>query len=109
MRVQGSWLIASHNSTNSITSNLRSVPSTLAIYNQDADTITALHSTLIPHRLYQQIPQYFIKQGQTADIGCGIGRDSFYLQQQGYIVTGVDASVTMLAQTYYQIGLNYQS
>ena len=71
---------------------------TITAYNQDADKIAALHSTLIPHKLYQQIQQHFIKQGQTADIGCGIGRDSFYLQQQGYMVTGVDASVAMLAQ-----------
>ena len=71
---------------------------TITAYNQDADKIAALHSTLIPHKLYQQINQHFIKQGQTADIGCGIGRDSFYLQQQGYMVTGVDASVAMLTQ-----------
>ena len=50
---------------------------TITAYNQDADTIAALHSTLIPHRLYQQIDQHFIKQGQTVDIG--IGRHSFYL------------------------------
>ena len=71
---------------------------TITAYNQDADKIAALHSTLIPHKLYQQINSHFIKQGQTADIGCGIGRDSFYLQQQGYMATGVDASVAMLAQ-----------
>jgi len=71
---------------------------TITAYNQDAQSIAALHATLIPEKLYQQINSHFIKQGQTADIGCGIGRDSFYLQQQGYIVTGVDASVAMLTQ-----------
>jgi hypothetical protein len=34
---------------------------TITAYNQDADEITALHSTLIPHKLYQKIHQYFIK------------------------------------------------
>jgi len=71
---------------------------TITAYNQDAQSIAALHATLIPEKLYQQINSHFIKHGQTADIGCGIGRDSFYLQQQGYIVTGVDASVAMLTQ-----------
>ena len=71
---------------------------TITAYNQDAQSIAVLHATLIPEKLYQQINSHFIKHGQTADIGCGIGRDSFYLQQQGYIVTGVDASVAMLAQ-----------
>ena len=74
---------------------------TITAYNQDAQIIAALHATLIPEKLYQQINSHFIKQGQTADIGSGIGRDSFYLQQQGYIVTGVDVSVVMLAQMYY--------
>ena len=71
---------------------------TLDAYNQDAKSIAALHATLIPQKLYQQINSHFIKHGQTADIGCGIGRDSNYLQQQGFMVTGVDASVAMLAQ-----------
>lgn len=71
---------------------------TITTYNQDAENIAKLHSSLIPQKLYQQIDQYFIKKGKTIDIGCGIGRDSYYLQQQGFRVTGIDASSAMLAK-----------
>ena len=43
---------------------------TINIYNQDAESIAQLHSTLIPHRLYELINQYFIKNTATVDIGC---------------------------------------
>lgn len=71
---------------------------TIASYNREAHSIAELHTTLTPHRIYELISQYFIKGGTTADIGCGIGRDTYWLNQQGYPCIGVDASPMMLEQ-----------
>jgi SAM-dependent methyltransferase len=71
---------------------------TIDIYNQDAESIAQLHSTLIPHRVYELIQQYFIKNTATVDIGCGIGRDTHWLNNQGFLTIGVDASAGMLKQ-----------
>lgn len=71
---------------------------TIDTYNQDAVQITALHASLTPHRLYELIQTYFIACGKTLDAGCGIGRDSFFLQQNHFDVVGVDASQGMLSQ-----------
>ncbi len=71
---------------------------TINSYNRDAESIARLHSTLTPHRIYELIEQYFVKNGKTADIGCGIGRDTHWLSQQGFPAIGVDASEEMLKQ-----------
>ena len=69
---------------------------TIDAYNREAKSIAQLHSTLTPHRIYALIDQYFIKGGTTVDIGCGIGRDTHWLNQQGFPTIGVDASKEML-------------
>lgn len=69
---------------------------TIDAYNRDSESISQLHSTLTPHRIYALIDKYFIKNGATADIGCGIGRDTHWLNQQGYPAMGVDGSEGML-------------
>ena len=56
---------------------------TIDTYNREAESIARLHSTLTPHRIYELIDQYFIKDGTTIDVGCGIGRDTHWLSQQG--------------------------
>ncbi len=71
---------------------------TIDTYNREAESIAQLHSTLTPHRIYELIDQYFIKGGITADIGCGIGRDTHWLNQKGFPTIGVDASEEMLKQ-----------
>jgi 2-polyprenyl-3-methyl-5-hydroxy-6-metoxy-1,4-benzoquinol methylase len=71
---------------------------TIDTYNREAESITQLHSTLAPYRIYELIVQYFVKNGITADIGCGIGRDTYWLNQQGFPTVGVDASEEMLKQ-----------
>lgn len=71
---------------------------TIDTYNREAKSIAQLHSTLTPQRIYELIKYYFIKGGKTADIGCGIGRDTHWLQQQGFPTLGIDASVEMLKQ-----------
>ena len=45
-----------------------------------------------PSDMYELLKKYFVAKGQTADIGCGNGRDSNWLASQGYEVTGYDSS-----------------
>jgi 2-polyprenyl-3-methyl-5-hydroxy-6-metoxy-1,4-benzoquinol methylase len=73
---------------------------TIDTYNREAESIAQLHSTLTPHRIYELIDQYFIKDGTTVDIGCGIGRDTNWLTQHGFLTTGIDASEQMLKQAH---------
>jgi 2-polyprenyl-3-methyl-5-hydroxy-6-metoxy-1,4-benzoquinol methylase len=72
-------------------------PQTIETYNQEAESIAQLHSTLIPERIYELAEQFFIKDGKALDVGCGIGRDTNWLCQQGYQAIGIDASHSMLS------------
>jgi len=71
---------------------------TIDTYNREAERIAQLHSTLTPCRIYELIGKFFIKGGTTIDIGCGIGRDTNWLNNQYFSVIGVDASEGMLKQ-----------
>lgn len=71
---------------------------TITAYDNSAEQIAALHTTLVPTRIYQLVGQFFIKGGSSADIGCGIGRDSVWLAEHGYAASGIDASDGMLQQ-----------
>lgn len=71
---------------------------TLDTYNHEAESVAQLHSTLTPHRIYELIGQFFINGGATIDVGCGIGRDTHWLNQQGFPAIGVDGSEAMLKQ-----------
>ena len=74
---------------------------TINTYNLEAERIAQLHSSLKPSRLYTLITKYFTKAAQTLDVGCGIGRDTQWLTQQGYSALGVDASEGMLKQAQH--------
>ena len=71
---------------------------TIETYDREAERIAQLHSSLTPGRLYTLITEHFTKTGNTLDMGCGIGRDTQWLNQQGYSALGVDASEGMLKQ-----------
>jgi 2-polyprenyl-3-methyl-5-hydroxy-6-metoxy-1,4-benzoquinol methylase len=71
---------------------------TIRTYNSEAESIAQLHSILIPYRIYELVEQYFIKDEATIDIGCGIGRDTHWLNQKGFPTIGVDASDGMIKQ-----------
>ena len=71
---------------------------TIETYDRDAERIAQLHSSLTPDRLYTLITEHFTKTGNTLDIGCGIGRDTQWLNQHDYPALGVDASEGMLKQ-----------
>ena len=71
---------------------------TIETYDREAERIAQLHSSLTPGRLYTLITEYFTKTGNTLDVGCGIGRDTQWLNQNGYSAIGIDASEGMLKQ-----------
>jgi ubiquinone/menaquinone biosynthesis C-methylase UbiE len=71
---------------------------TINIYNQDAESIALLHGKLAPERLYQLANQFFIRNGKTLDIGCGMGRDTAWLFNHGFPTIGIDPSRGMLEQ-----------
>jgi len=75
---------------------------TIETYNREAESISALHSNLIPTRIYELIQNHFIPFEKTADIGCGAGRDTYWLNQQGFDVVGIDASHGMLKKAKSQ-------
>jgi 2-polyprenyl-3-methyl-5-hydroxy-6-metoxy-1,4-benzoquinol methylase len=49
-----------------------------------------------PIDIYDLVKRYFIPNGETADIGCGNGRDVNWLTQSGFSVTGFDISEELL-------------
>jgi SAM-dependent methyltransferase len=52
----------------------------------------------VPIDLYALLGRYFITGGETADIGCGNGRDAAWLAANGYPVVGYDASAQLLSE-----------
>jgi SAM-dependent methyltransferase len=50
-----------------------------------------------PDDLYAALTEFF-RPGPSVDIGCGSGRDTAWLQAQGFRALGVDASAGLLAE-----------
>ena len=71
---------------------------TISVYDRSAEQIAEQHKMLVPTRIYQLVNKFFIKGEACADVGCGIGRDSAWLSEQGYPVISIDASEGMLQQ-----------
>ena len=69
---------------------------TITAYNQQAGTYAESHHTQLPTTIYRLINSFFKQNSYILDIGCGSGRDTNWLTQQGFHVTGVDASQGML-------------
>src|SRR5690242_10727057 len=46
----------------------------------------------------QDVVRHFFAPGPTADVGCGAGRDTAWLDRHGFPATGYDASEGLLAQ-----------
>ncbi len=51
-----------------------------------------------PDDLYALLETHFVKGGETADIGCGNGRDAAWLARHGFKVTGYDNSPELLTE-----------
>lgn len=71
---------------------------TISIYDTYADDFARAWSEQAePFDLYSLIQKYF-QPGLTADIGCGIGRDTAWLNAHGFTAIGYDASEDLLAK-----------
>jgi 2-polyprenyl-3-methyl-5-hydroxy-6-metoxy-1,4-benzoquinol methylase len=76
---------------------------TIETYNKEAQAISERHKAAKPERLYTLAQTFFKKGATTIDLGCGMGRDTNWLNQNGYPTVGYDASIGMLqeAKKYY--------
>jgi len=71
---------------------------TLSAYNRDAATFAReWNEQAVPSDL-QALVRHFFKAGPTADIGCGSGRDTAWLSQNGFPAIGYDASEGLLVE-----------
>lgn len=71
---------------------------TIETYDKEAEKISKQHDALVPERLYQLVLKFFVPRGRSLDIGCGSGRDTAWLAENGFSVMGIDASRGMLEQ-----------
>jgi 2-polyprenyl-3-methyl-5-hydroxy-6-metoxy-1,4-benzoquinol methylase len=72
--------------------------STLEAYDKNAASFAEdWESQPSPDDIYDIVRRFFGK-GSTADIGCGSGRDTAWLAQNGFTATGYDASEGLLAE-----------
>jgi SAM-dependent methyltransferase len=73
--------------------------STLAAYDKDAASFAKeWHEQPAPVDLQDIVRRFFIKNGATADIGCGSGREVAWLNANGYPAAGFDASEGLLTE-----------
>ncbi|UGY04884.1 class I SAM-dependent methyltransferase [Bradyrhizobium quebecense] len=72
---------------------------TLAAYDKDAAAFAQdWHEQPAPVDLQEIVGQFFIKGGATADIGCGSGREVAWLNANGFLAEGFDASEGLLTE-----------
>ena len=72
---------------------------TLAAYDRDAAAFAKdWHEQPAPVDLHEIVEGFFIKDGITADIGCGSGREVAWLNANGFPAKGFDASEGLLAE-----------
>jgi SAM-dependent methyltransferase len=73
--------------------------STLAAYDKDAASFAKeWHEQPAPVDLQDIVRRFFIRNGATADIGCGSGREVAWLNANGYPAAGFDASEGLLTE-----------
>ena len=71
---------------------------TLAVYDREASAFANdWHAQRAPADMYA-ILHHFFSPGLTADIGCGAGRDTAWLNANGFRAIGYDASEGLLAE-----------
>jgi SAM-dependent methyltransferase len=71
---------------------------TLATYDREASAFAReWHAQPEPSDMHALIERFF-RPGPTADIGCGSGRDTAWLNGNGYPAVGYDASEGLLAE-----------
>jgi len=73
--------------------------STLAAYDKDAASFAReWHEQPTPDDLQDIVRRFFIRNGATADIGCGSGREVAWLNASGFPASGFDASEGLLVE-----------
>jgi SAM-dependent methyltransferase len=78
---------------------MRADNATLSAYDSGAAAYADdWHSQPPPADLHAAVRQYFRAGGVTADIGCGSGRDTVWLNASGFPCVGFDASEGLLAE-----------
>lgn len=85
---------------------------TVEAYNNNSKAFAERHRKQTPERLYQLALTFFKKEAPTLDLGCGIGRDTHWLNINGFKVIGVDPSEGMLniaQETYPDLQFQIQS
>ncbi|MBA2403063.1 MAG: methyltransferase domain-containing protein [Bradyrhizobium sp.] len=72
---------------------------TLAAYDQDAAAFARdWHDQPAPVDLQEVVERFFVRGGNSADIGCGSGREVGWLNASGFSAVGFDASEGLLAE-----------
>ena len=71
---------------------------TLAAYDRAAAAFADDWHAQPPASDMHALLRRFFKPGPSADIGCGSGRDTAWLQENGFAATGYDASEGLLAE-----------
>ncbi|NJN17580.1 MAG: methyltransferase domain-containing protein [Oscillochloris sp.] len=70
---------------------------TITTYDLHAERFAADQRAKTPQALYQVVLAWFLPAGRSADLGCGSGRDTAWLNAHGFQAVGYDASAGMLA------------
>ena len=73
-------------------------PRTIDIYNNESKKFAEKHIQLKPDRLYSLVETFFKKGRPTLDLGCGMGRDTHWLNENEYPALGLDAAEGMLGE-----------
>ena len=72
---------------------------TLAAYDCDAAAFAKdWHDQPAPVDLQEVVERFFVRGGNSADIGCGSGREVAWLNANGFSAAGFDASEGLLAE-----------
>jgi 2-polyprenyl-3-methyl-5-hydroxy-6-metoxy-1,4-benzoquinol methylase len=72
---------------------------TLAAYDSDAAAFARdWHDQPAPVDLQEIVERFFVRGGNSADIGCGSGREVGWLNANGFSAVGFDASEGLLAE-----------
>ena len=72
---------------------------TLAAYDQEAASFAKdWHDQPAPVDLQEVVERFFVRGGNSADIGCGSGREVGWLNSHGFSAVGFDASEGLLAE-----------
>ena len=72
---------------------------TLAAYDSDAAAFAKdWHDQPAPVDLQEVVERFFVRGGNSADIGCGSGREVAWLNANGFSAAGFDASEGLLAE-----------